>query len=297
MTSAPECAPSVSTTGTNRRTGPARGACVTSATGLTGSSASAATSVGMVPRTAFSRLRLSLAPAFAGSCPVASGGAVCSAGLQVVSSGATGSVGCPELLPHIRVGVANAAAVCGVVTPMFDACASAGNDAAVAPCEAAPSPVSGPARDAIGRTEGQSSGDDPGGNVVRVAPVVRRIVGVRPSTVNNCWVVVRNVDLIGRCRLDRNELPVLLLPNRNSLLRRRGQLVVRLCSRAQPLHGVHHVRLLREDRIAKPLRPIELDAHHIQDTRCRDECFEAVVPWLLTCRILELVGLQILVLA
>ena len=65
---------------------------------------------------------------------------------------------------------------------------------------------------------------------------------------------------------------------------------------AQPLDRIHHVRLLRKNRVAKLLRPVEFRAHHGEHRRRRNQRLDAVVPTLLVDRGLQLIALQRLVL-
>jgi len=57
------------------------------------------------------------------------------------------------------------------------------------------------------------------------------------------------------------------------------------------LDRIHEVRLLRKNRIAQRLRPIELRTHHLEDFRRCGQGFDAAVPWLLINRRLQLISL------
>ena len=59
----------------------------------------------------------------------------------------------------------------------------------------------------------------------------------------------------------------------------------RLCRR-------HHVRLLREERVAELLRPVELLAHHREHLRERRQRFHGRIPGFLLQRILERLVLE-----
>ena len=82
------------------------------------------------------------------------------------------------------------------------------------------------------------------------------------------------------------------LVDRNLLLLGRGELAVRFGLCAQALDRVHHVRLLRQHRIAELLRPIEILVHHVEHGRRRHERLHARVPILLGESLVELVALQ-----
>ena len=93
------------------------------------------------------------------------------------------------------------------------------------------------------------------------------IVALRPrggdSTATFCWTVG------GRRRL-----------HDDLLLLGRLQVAFGLRLGAQALHGVHHVLLLREERVAELLGPVELLVHHREHLRERDQRLDARVPGL-----------------
>ena len=68
---------------------------------------------------------------------------------------------------------------------------------------------------------------------------------------------------------------------RDHLLRRRFPGIAgRLRLGSQRLHGVHHVRLLREECVAELLGPVEFVAHHLERLRHRGQRFDARIPGL-----------------
>ena len=142
---------------------------------------------------------------------------------------------------------------------------------------------------------------DPGGNrTPSIIPrwrrkVVRRIIRIRPGTVNDRWIVVRHIHLGGRRRLDDDvlgrRLSFLCLAtaslrrgralDRDGLLLGRLQLAVGLRAPTQSLDRVHKLRLLRQHGVAELLRPVELVGHHGEHIRDLGERLHAVVPALL----------------
>ena len=142
---------------------------------------------------------------------------------------------------------------------------------------------------------------DPGGNRTPcIIPrwrrkVVRRIIRIRPGTVNDRWIVVRHIHLGGRRRLDDDvlgrRLSFLCLAtaslrrgralDRDGLLLGRLQLAVGLRASTQSLDRVHKLRLLRQHGVAELLRPVELVGHHGEHVRDLGERLHAVVPALL----------------
>ena len=76
----------------------------------------------------------------------------------------------------------------------------------------------------------------------------------------------------------------------------RLQLVVRIRLGAQPLNGVHHIGLLRENCVTELLCPVQLVAHHLQHVGGCRERFDAFVPSLLVDLVLQRIALEILVL-
>src|SRR5262245_57728255 len=214
------------------------------------------------------------------------------AGLDVVAG---------VFLAHLIVVVFHAVPVRGIVLeiPDIDVVDVAIDvDVVVAPVEAAAPVISarGPAADRVTGAERQPGRHHAGRDIAGRRPVVRRIGRIGPRTVDDGGIVVGHVDRIGLRRLDGDDLLVLLLADHDLLLLGRGQLVVGVRLRAQPLNRIHDVRLLRQHGVAELLRPVELRAHHGEHRRRRCELLEAVVPALLVDRGLELIALEILVL-
>ena len=125
--------------------------------------------------------------------------------------------------------------------------------------------------------------------------IIRRIGRDRASPIDNGRIVVRHIDRIGLGRLNDDDLLALLLFLCDLLLLGRRQLVVGIGLRAQPLDGVHHVRLLGQDRVAELLRPVKLRAHHCEDIRRGNQRFHAVIPRLLVHRGLQFITFEVLV--
>ena len=64
---------------------------------------------------------------------------------------------------------------------------------------------------------------------------------------------------------------------------------------AQALYRIHHIRLLRNNRITQLLGPVEFLAHHCENLRRSHQRFDAVVPILFSNCSLQLISLEILV--
>ncbi len=169
-------------------------------------------------------------------------------------------------------------------------------EVAVAPIAAA-APVITPASDGPRGAECEAGRDDAGADVGWITEVIGRILRIGPFTVSDDGIVVRDVDRVRLRLLDDDHLLVLLPLNADLLPFVGNQFVSRLRLGAQPLYRVHHIRLLREHRIAHGLGPVELVAHHGENRRRAGERLDAVVPTLLADLGLEGVALQALVLA
>jgi hypothetical protein len=137
-------------------------------------------------------------------------------------------------------------------------------DIAVVPIQSAAPVISArpPVSKSPAGAKRKSGRDKSGADISWITPVIRRILWIRPGAVYDRGVVVRHVKPFRVGRLDRDDLPTLLLPLGHRLLLARGQLVVGIGFRAQALNGIHDICLLREDRIAQLLRPTKLLAHH-----------------------------------
>jgi len=75
------------------------------------------------------------------------------------------------------------------------------------------------------------------------------------------------MDCVGLGGLDGYDRLVLCLPDSDSLLWGRCQLFVGLRLCAEALDSVHHICVLRHNRIAEFLGPVELVTHHRQHVR------------------------------
>ena len=150
--------------------------------------------------------------------------------------------------------------------------------------------------DGDGGGERDARGERAAGEVaVRRRKIVRRVVGIGPSPVDHRRLVVRDVDLVRRGRLDLDVLPVVLGLDGDRLLLGGLELAVVAGLGPQPLDRVHDIRLLRQHGVAELLRPIELLRHHRQHVRDLDQRLHAVVPALLSERAGERIALHVLV--
>ena len=162
-----------------------------------------------------------------------------------------------------------------VVLPMLDASTAVDVDSSAAPVDPAAAPPSAaapiaagcPPPQCVGCAERDPSRDDAGADIAGVAPVVGvgRIVRVRPIAENHLRLVVGNVNTVSHSGFNVDEAPVLIFLYRYILLSRCDQLLPVVGFGPQPLHGVHHLLLLREKRLAKFLGPLEMLVHHLQN--------------------------------
>src|SRR5262245_40592057 len=170
-----------------------------------------------------------------------------------------------KLLLHARVIVSNPAAMLGIMLPVRNVGATVYIDLTATPVDPstpiAPTPRPPPQR--VGRAKGNSGRDDAGANVSWVwVVVIRRVVGIGPFTINDGRIVVGNIHGLRLGRLDRNELSILRLLDRNRLFVCRRQLFVVVGLGSQALNGIHDIRLLSEHSISQFLRPVEFGVHH-----------------------------------
>ena len=171
-------------------------------------------------------------------------------------------------------------------------------DVVVAPAHvAAPVAAGRPAAERNASAECKTGGESGAGVISRRRrEVVGRVGRIRPLAIDHGGVVVGDVERFGLSRFDHDHLLVLLGLDRNLLLLGGLQLLRRLSPGAQPLDRIHNVRLLRQHRVAKLLRPGQFRAHHAEHRRRRDQRFDAFVPGLTIDRVFELIALQVLVL-
>ena len=154
----------------------------------------------------------------------------------------------------------------------------------------AAAPERRPHRDPHTKRDGRA-GDHVAGRVV----VVGRVHGVGPDAVDHRGVVGGHVDHLGARGLDDDGLR---LAARGLVLHLDGLLVValevarRLGLLAQHLHGVHHVLLLGEERVAEIRRPGQLLVHHGEHLGKSRQGLHAGVPILLLHGVLEFVPLE-----
>src|SRR5262245_6411009 len=134
----------------------------------------------------------------------------------------------------------------------------------------------------ICRAEGKPGCDAAAADVSWLWVVVMgRGIRIRPYAIDNWWIVVGYIDGLRVCRLDRNDLPILRVLQRDLLLPRRYQLFSAVGLGSQALNGIHHIRLLCEHSVSQFLRPVEFGIHHREHRRRRNERLDAVIPALL----------------
>ena len=104
-----------------------------------------------------------------------------------------------------------------------------------------------------------------------------RVFRPGPRPVDDGGIVVGHVNEIGTDRL-HDDL-VILVPD--SLLRCRFQRARGDGELAQPLDGIHYVRLLREKSVADLFGPLQIPLHHSQRVREGHERLHAEVPVLM----------------
>ncbi len=109
----------------------------------------------------------------------------------------------------------------------------------------------------------------------------RRIGAVNRRSPHRVWLVYRRIDhlRIGRQNLDR-ALAILGL-RCDCLLRGVLQVPRLLRPGAHGLNGVHHIRLLRQKRIAQVRGPANVMTENVQNIGKSDQCLNARIPVLL----------------
>src|SRR5258706_8932646 len=142
------------------------------------------------------------------------------AGLQIVVA---------KALLNIRIAVSNTLAMRRVVLPVVSDVAYlvvvVDVEVAVAPVASA-APVIAPASDGPARAECETRCDHARADIRRIREIIGRIGRVRPSSVNDCRIVVRHVDCVGVGRLDHDRLLAFLRLNADFLLLGGDQLFV-----------------------------------------------------------------------
>src|SRR5258706_6909583 len=146
--------------------------------------------------------------------------AIGDAGLQIVVA---------KALLNIRIAVSNTLAMRRVVLPVVSDVAYlvvvVDVEVAVAPVASA-APVIDPASDGPARAECETRCDHGRADIRRIGEIIGRIGRVRPSSVNDCRIVVRHVDCVGVGRLDHDRLLAFLRLNADFLLLGGDQLFV-----------------------------------------------------------------------
>ena len=164
-------------------------------------------------------------------------------------------------------------------------------DVAVAPVEAA-APIIAPASNGPAGAEGETCRNHSCADIGRIAEVIWRIVRIGPRSVDRGRIIIRHIDGFGIGLLDHNRLLAFLSLDADLLLLGGEKLLVVIGLGAQPLHRIHHVRLLGEHGIAEIFGPFELFAHHGEDVRGAGQRLDAVIPGLLLDLGLERVALE-----
>ena len=186
-------------------------------------------------------------------------------------------------------------------------------DVHIAATPGRPSPA--PERVDDGHTRGEGHAGEEGiahtqGRRRRV--IGRRIGRVGPRAIDHARVVGRHIDGLRIGRGDAVDLPrwrhagginLLSEPTirccrgtvaglRDHLLRAAPQLAGGIGAGAERLHGVHHIGLLGEHRIAQPLGPVQLLVHHGQHRREGHQGFYRRVPGLGLQRFAQAIAFQ-----
>ena len=118
---------------------------------------------------------------------------------------------------HIAVIVSHAVAMFGAVLPVVTVQGinprTVYVDVVVVPVEpAAPIiPAGCPPAKCVSGTKYKSRRDETAGDVSGISEIVGWVLRIRPATVNNSRIVIRNVDRLGVCRLDGDDLSTLFL--------------------------------------------------------------------------------------
>ncbi len=144
--------------------------------------------------------------------------------------------------------------------------------AVAAPVELVPAPER--AEDAVPDAEADARERRTVNVARRRREIVRGIIRIGPCAINHARVIVRHVDDARIRRLDYD----LASLDAHDLLRRRPQTAGVVSLPAQALHGIHHIRLLRQEGVAELLRPLQLVIHHLDDARERHQRFDTGVP-------------------
>src|SRR5450759_1723360 len=105
-------------------------------------------------------------------------------------------------------------------------------------------------------------------------PVHRRIIRPPPGSVDHRWVVVRHIYDIGIRRRDIDAAVRLVYLD----LRVGIQIAGLLRFLAQLLNRLHHLRLLREERITQAFGPLDFLVQRLQYLRKGDQRFDARIP-------------------
>ncbi len=122
--------------------------------------------------------------------------------------------------------------------------------------------------------------------------VGRRVHRIRrrripPTAVHHRRVVRRHIHHVRLGRFHHIDRLAALRLGLHHLLRGRLQVPGRIGLGTQTLHRIHHVLLLRQESVAKLLRPVEILVHLLQHLRHGGERFDCRIPGLLRHGILE----------
>src|ERR1039457_3678524 len=111
-------------------------------------------------------------------------------------------------------------------------------------------------------------------------PEHRRVIRPPPGSVDHRWVVVRHIYHVGIRRRDFDAVVRLGYLD----LRIGTQIAGLLRFLAQLLNRVHHLRLLREERITQLFGPLDILVQRLQHLREGDQRFDARIPILAVYR-------------
>ena len=120
-----------------------------------------------------------------------------------------------------------------------------------------------------------------------------RIGRIGPRAIGPGRIVVGHVDRLRIGRFDHDRAAAAGRLRRHRLLRRALEVAGGRGLGAQALHGIGHVLLLRDHRVADLLGPVELVVHHLEDLRKRRQRLDADVPVLVLDRGHRRIALEI----
>jgi len=108
-----------------------------------------------------------------------------------------------------------------------------------------------------------------------------RVNAPRGRTPHVGWIVNRNVHNLRVGRLNFDGVLAALIFSGDHLLLRIGEPAIGPSARTHTLHGIHHIILLSQERVAEIGGPVDVAAQQMERIRQRDESLNARVPALL----------------